>query len=136
MSIYFTETVVDEKGNYEIDEKGNYIPKTTADGDFSEKPRISLTNVPVHRNWRTNILGGLAWIKDPTDPDPDPEDPDEPTPPDGPDDPTSVFKFTNILVSEDPLFFGDYNTEDRGNNNTWFQNPDSPVSPPKWPTVD
>ena len=43
---------------------------------------ISLDNVPVHRNWRTNILGGLKYMKDPTpkDPNPDPNDPEDPDP--------------------------------------------------------
>ena len=40
----------------------------------------NLKNVPVHRNWRTNILGGLANIKDSDPEDPDPDDPDNPDP--------------------------------------------------------
>lgn len=86
-----------------------------AETDQDKKPvggytPLTLVNVPVHRNWRTNILGGLAWIKDPNpenpnddddpdnpDPDdpyipgyptPDPDDPDEPYIPDDPTDPT------------------------------------------------
>ncbi|MCH5228552.1 MAG: hypothetical protein J1F12_00975 [Muribaculaceae bacterium] len=60
---------------------------------------FSLKNVPVKRNWRTNILGGLTMSNpngtpdDPLDPDDpwNPEDPDPvPTPPNNPDpdDPT------------------------------------------------
>lgn len=69
----------------ETDEKNEAVNEYTP---------ITLTHVPVHRNWRTNILGGLAWVKDPTDPDdpgypgkpedPDPNDPDDPWYPDIP----------------------------------------------------
>ncbi|MCH5307499.1 MAG: hypothetical protein J1E37_05410 [Prevotella sp.] len=67
---------------------------------------ITLNQVPVHRNWRTNILGGLYNTNDNDDPN----------------DPTSVFKFTQIYVDRDPLFDGEYNTTDMGG--TWIQNPD------------
>lgn len=94
---------------------------------------FTLWTVPAQRNWRTNILGGLAWMKDPNfpskdpdDPDPDdpepgpgpgypdPEDPDDPTPgptpPDGPDDPTTIFNVVKLCIHLDPL----YNQEQNG----------------------
>ena len=72
--------------------------ETEGDGKpAADYTTIDLTNVPVHRNWRTNILGGFQWKKDPgpTDPEepddpgyiPDPKDPDDPDDPDNPDDP-------------------------------------------------
>ena len=75
---------------------------------------LSVYNIPVQRNWRTNILGGLAWIKDPNTPDKpteDPDDPDDPTPTpgDGPDDPTTIFNTVKICIHLDPLFNGEYN---------------------------
>lgn len=87
---------------------------------------LTVNNVPAQTNWRTNILGGLKWMKDPTDPNPDPENPDNPyddpdypdnpddpntppqTPPDGPDD-TTIFNtqlLKAIIVSD---FFDDNN---------------------------
>lgn len=63
---------------------------------------IALDFVPVHRNWRTNILGGLY---DPTDPN-NPDDPDDPN---DPNDPTSVFNFTKIRMVLDNFFHGEYN---------------------------
>lgn len=65
---------------------------------------MTLHNVPVHRNWRTNILGGLKWKKDPTDPDP--EDPDDI--PDDPDE-TTVFNLTNVCIDLDPMYYDDLN---------------------------
>ncbi|MCH5231462.1 MAG: hypothetical protein J1F43_06675 [Muribaculaceae bacterium] len=56
---------------------------------------LSVSNVPAQTNWRTNILGGLQWMKDPTDPNPDPENPDnpynDPDYPDNPDDPNNPY---------------------------------------------
>lgn len=76
---------------------------------------ISLLSVPVKANYRTNIIGGLYWMKDPdpknqdpnyppTDPD-DPDNPDNPTPtpPVGPDDPTSIFNFTSFTIKLSPF---------------------------------
>lgn len=82
-------------------------------------PTISVTQVPVHRNWRTNLLGGLRWMKDPTNP----EDPgDDPEPPTDPDDPTTVFQSPSLYVYLDPIYDGEYTTEDQGGS--WIENPD------------
>lgn len=96
------------------------------ENDSNYKP-ISLLNVPARRNYRTNILGGLRFIKDPTDdpddpgyptPDPDddpddpyipPTDPEDPTPDPGPDDPTSVFGFSNLAIYLDEMLEGENN---------------------------
>lgn len=103
-----------------------------ADDEVPGFPPITLTNVPVHRNWRTNILGGLYYVKDPHDntpdgddphkPDPDnpgdpnPEDypdPENPNDPDNPypqdeDDPTTVFENPYISVDHDPTYIEDH----------------------------
>ncbi|MCH5225432.1 MAG: hypothetical protein J1D77_05500 [Muribaculaceae bacterium] len=62
---------------------------------------LNVSQVPAYSNWRTNILGGLKWMQDPTDPKPDPEDPnfpgdpdnpyDDPDYPDNPDDPNNPY---------------------------------------------
>lgn len=111
---------------------------------------VNIDNVPVHRNWRTNIIGGLAWIKDqtpddpedpnepedPKDPDdpwqPDPEDPDDPTPtpPDDPNDPTTIFNFSTLCIHLDPIYTGEWNhangntvTGENGESKTeWVEN--------------
>ena len=62
---------------------------------------ISLDNVPVHRNWRTNILGGLKN-----------------TDPDDPDDETSIFSTTRICVHLCPIYDGEYTTVN--SSMTWF----------------
>lgn len=72
-------------------------------------PPVKLTQVPVHRNWRTNILGGLYNKDVPTDEDPD--------------DPNSVFKLPVIMVDKDVTFDGEYNNPD-ANDENWTQNPD------------
>ena len=54
---------------------------------------FTVTNVPVHRNWRTNLIGGL------TDPD-DPKDPD---------DPSSLFYNIEIAVYLCPIYYGEFN---------------------------
>ena len=68
---------------------------------------IDINQVPVHRNWRTNILCGLY------DGPKDPEDPNEP------DDPTSIWNVATVNVSLNPFFEGEYNTEDKGDS--WTQ---------------
>lgn len=58
-------------------------------GDNGNKS-LDITQVPARTNWRTNILGGLKWMQDPTDGPvvPNPDDPNDPTDPDNPyDDP-------------------------------------------------
>lgn len=76
---------------------------------------LEVKEVPARTNWRTNILGGLKWMKDPTDPDDDTDDPDNPdpdpndppTPPgDGPDD-TTIFNSTFVKPIIDFGFLGD-----------------------------
>lgn len=57
---------------------------------------LTIDNVPVHRNWRTNILGGLYAPKGPDTPD-------------DPDDPTSIFRTTKICVHLCPIFFNENN---------------------------
>ena len=52
--------------------------------------------VPARTNWRTNLIGGLKWMKDPTDGTPtNPDDPnnpyDDPDYPDNPDDPNNPY---------------------------------------------
>lgn len=68
---------------------------------------FTLNNVPVNRNWRTNILGGFYQLPtkpDPDDPDnPDPEDPD----PGIPYDPSSVFSAVGVKVTLVSTYFGD-----------------------------
>ena len=79
---------------------------------------LEVLQIPSRRNWRTNIIGGLRWIKDPTDPDdpdnptPDPDDPDnpKPTPPDGPSDPSTVFNTVNGKIFIAPGFINDLET--------------------------
>lgn len=60
----------------------------------NEFQSLTVSQVPARSNWRTNILGGLQWMKDPTDTE-KPTDPDDPNPyddpdysPDDPDNPT------------------------------------------------
>ena len=66
---------------------------------------VSLPNVPLQRNYRTNIL--FACGKEPDDPDdPDPDDPDDPDP--DPDDPTIVFGNVTFTIIIDPDFEEDY----------------------------
>lgn len=75
---------------------------TVAGGVKKSFPSLKLTNVPVHRNWRTNILGGLY--------DGDPHDKNDPN---FPDDPTSVFKKACCYVYLDPQYNGEYNNMDQ-----------------------
>ena len=77
-------------------------PNTTPDAATTG---LTLYNIPVNRNWRTNILGGLYDVSDqkpgndpddPNNPDPDPDDPNNPDP--DPDDPTTVFTSVSAKV--------------------------------------
>ena len=88
-----------------------------ADGSASNSKTVELTSVPVHRNWRTNILGGLYYGK-PTGGPNDPDDPDDPTPPTDPD-PSTVFAKSTMVVNIMPGINGDYNTGNGGS--TWTQ---------------
>lgn len=66
---------------------------------------FTVYNVPVHRNWRTNLLGGLAD-----------------TTPNDPDDPSSLFANVEINVNLCPIYFGEYNGQyypDDENGNFW-----------------
>ena len=71
----------------------------------SKNRGFSLINVPVHRNWRTNILGGL-YAKNPT-----PEESD----------PTSLFKPLEMGIYLAPGY--DNETNNDGTNNGWKQQP-------------
>lgn len=100
----------------------------------NNEQQISLDMVPVHRNWRTNILGGLKYMKDPNldpkDPDypkPDPDDPDDPGPdpeddpnfPEGPD-PSTIFHLTSMPTIVTTDFNGEFNgwyDKDKGEDN-------------------
>lgn len=73
----------------ETDGNGNAINSRTP---------ITINTIPVHRNWRTNILCGL--YKD--------------TPKDEEDDPTSIYKNPKCTVSIESLFDGEYNSTDEG----------------------
>ena len=79
-------------------------------GTSSNTPATSTlapTFVPVHRNWRTNILIGFERE---TEPDPDPENPD----PD--DDPT--YTTPKVVVGIESKYEDDYNGRE-GSGNTW-----------------
>lgn len=107
---------------FDRDDKGNVVTKNLNN-------YLEIAYVPVQRNWRTNILGGLAFIKDPTGPDsdPDPDDPEDPDPDpeDGPDDPTSIIRTTMLCVHLDPLFLDEY-------TNIWDQTQESGTAWTKW----
>lgn len=72
---------------------------------------IALTQVPVHSNWRTNIIGGLAYTHDPKDPNPNPG------PEPGPDDPTTIFNTKTLSVYLCPFYYGESTTQNK--NGTW-----------------
>ena len=61
---------------------------------------LNLVNVPVQRNWRTNILCGLSAT---------------------PDDKTSIFKSTALCVHFDPIYQGEYN-KINGETTKWEEN--------------
>lgn len=86
---------------------------------------IDLQFVPVHRNWRTNILCGLyKGIPDENDPK-DPNDPDDPNGPDDPsdddDDPTSIYKTPYVLVHLDADYYGEWSNPNAGAEDDWKQ---------------
>lgn len=111
---------------YTTDDTGNetsaILDKVTIEMSANEngEPSISkeVSSVPVHRNWRTNILGGLRYMKDPdgVDPDdpkfPDPDNPNNPDPdpdypyptpdPDNPNPPTPPTPPTPDPENPDP----------------------------------
>lgn len=79
-----------------------YFAETSGDTHTDGHKYFTVTNVPAHRNWRTNLLGGLA----------DTTGPNDPNDPDGPDDPSSLFYNVEVAVNICPIYFGEYN----GNN--------------------
>lgn len=110
---------------------------------------MTITQVPVKKNWRTNILGGLKWMKDPNPGDPedpnnpndpndpgypgkpdpddqpngpgDPDDPDNPDNPDNPDDPDDPY-YPEIPQIPNP----DYPGPDDPDNPDDPDDPDNP----------
>lgn len=83
-----------------------------------------ILNVPVERNWRTNIIGGLYKPsndnpeEDPKDPN-NPDEPDEPTKPDDPiDDPSSIFKGVSCIIQIEPAYFDSNNKTEINEFNT------------------
>lgn len=62
-------------------------------GYYNAATYLSLNNVPVNHNWRTNILAGLHTSNNNYDPE----------------DPTSVVKPMKVCVHLDPIFDGEYN---------------------------
>ena len=109
VTIYFAEN---EDGSDDI-----RYPVTGGSTTYISNSSISIESVPVCRNWRTNILGGIYWMKDPTYPDPkDPDDP-TPTPPDGPDDPTSLINTIKVCVHLCPIFDNENNGIYNGGTN-------------------
>lgn len=103
---------------------------------------LSLTTIPVGRNQRTNILGGLYYMKDPYPvypPGKDPKDPDDPNNPDdpdnpdtpkdpeipkGPDDPTTLFTGVQINVIICTDFYGDNSHIMDKPADDWMENED------------
>lgn len=74
----------------------------TADG--LKTSTLNVAQLPVQRNWRTNIIGGLSK-NDGTTPDP-----------------SSIFDTANALILRDPNFINDYYTVDDSEN--WNQSPE------------
>lgn len=89
---------------------------------FDEKANSStpikyfeLSTIPVHRNWRTNLLGGLA----------------EPNDPGNPDDPSSLFYNAKICVNVCPIYWGEYyNPNGQSASQTTWQTNEFPTSTP------
>lgn len=91
------------------------------------KTSFKLNTIPVGRNIRTNIIGGLyapevdsdspGWPENPTDPTPDdPNYPNEPEEPEEPvDDPTTIFSSINCEVTIITSYFGNTNLDNSGN---------------------
>lgn len=90
VKVKFAETLVGTEGkDYLANAEG------TKEATGTPKTYVDITNVPVHRNWRTNIIGGLSNTTDSEDPT-------------GPDDPTSLFNFVKLCIHQDPIYFGEY----------------------------
>ena len=70
---------------------------------------FSLSLVPVHRNWRTNILGGLYSVS---------RNPEKPNEPIDPEDPTSIFKPFEMGVYLAPGYDNETNND---GTNGWKQ---------------
>ena len=114
-----------------VDFKVEFAKAETA-GAATTATSLSLNQIPLNPTWRTNILGGLAWIVDPDpankdenfgpDPDPDPEDP-KPTPDPGPDDPSSLFGSVTLNIVICPDYFGEWNKTDGTGDNKPTENP-------------
>ena len=97
----------DEYHSSTLDSVEVYFAESEGDSYKNDYKYFTVNNVPVHRNWRTNLLGGLA-------------DPTDPKDPNGPDDETSLFYNTEIAVYLCPIYYGEYN----GVNDNDPQNPD------------
>lgn len=92
-----------------------------------EDNSVALTNLPVRRNYRTNILGGLYYT-DSNTPGGDgpgggdnpgggdgPDNPDDPDNPDEPiDDPTSLFNSVSLQLEIKCDYFNNYNCNING----------------------
>lgn len=92
VEVYFAEIQESDKRpteGTESSEKTRSVDENTIKG----YKYFTVRNVPVHRNWRTNLLGGLYDTDKPEDPD----------------DPTSVFYNVKICVNLCPIYFGEYN---------------------------
>ena len=72
---------------------------------------VSMPNVPLQRNYRTNILFSCGGGDEPDNPDPDDPDPDDPDKPDKPDNPVGpsiVFGDVTFNIIISPDFEEDY----------------------------
>ena len=105
-----THEVKDEFKSTILDKVDVYFAETGGDSYKNDHKYFSVKNVPVHRNWRTNLLGGLY----------DPEDPNDPN---GPDDPSSLFYNTKIAVYLCPIYYGEFN----GSSNNAADNHYDPI---------
>lgn len=85
------------------------LDRNPEEGRWCNK-EITLTSVPVHRNWRTNILGGL-YGKGTNYPD------------EGDDDPSSLFETFDIqaTIYVGPAYDGDYNRNKPGSGQEWSE---------------
>lgn len=88
------------------------------DSDDTHTSGFAIQNVPVHRNWRTNILGGLHKGT---------ESDDKPV---TPEDPSSLFKPFQVTVSMQPKFDNEWDNWDQTGNgdDKWTQNGNLPAS--------
>lgn len=89
-----------------------FAEKYTSDTDTDGRKYFTLKDVPVHRNWRTNILGGLSDTPD--------EDTNDPT---IPNDPSSLFYNVSIFVKLCPIYYGEYyeTNGDEGKTGDWIK---------------